>query len=349
MLTVLATIFVIGLLVLCHEYGHYVMARLFKVRVFHFAIGYGPKIWSTRRGETEYSLRAFPLGGFTKMAGMGENIIEGGDEEEVPVNQRFDHKPLWQRSLIVVGGPAMNLVLSIVIVALVYSIVGIPTSSLQIQEVVVGGPAEQAGIMAGDVIVAVNGKKLEKMEDLSNQIALNGNRGLGLTVKREGATREVQLTPRWDEKEKRALIGILYGVENQRMNFFVTIYKSITTVVNWFVVSLLGLLYTIMGRIPVELTGIVGIAKMSGQAASFGFLSLLYFSSLISVALALFNLLPIPVLDGGYLVLFLYEKVRKKPLDPNKIGFIYMIGIVFIVLLAVFVTYQDVLRIMAGK
>jgi regulator of sigma E protease len=105
----------------------------------------------------------------------------------------------------------------------------------------------------------------------------------------------------------------------------------------------------VMGKVPMEMTGIVGIARMSGQAASFGFLNLLYFSSLISVALALFNLLPIPVLDGGYLVLFLYEKIMGKPLDPNKIGFIYMIGIMFIVLMAIFVTYQDVLRIITGQ
>lgn len=349
MLTILATIFVIGLLILCHEFGHFIMARLFKVRVFKFAIGYGPKIWSTQRGQTEYSIRAFPLGGFTKMAGMGDNLIEGYDEAVVPDSERFDKKPIWQRSMIVVGGPAMNIILSILLVFIVFSVLGVPTSNLKIQNVISDSPAQKAGILPGDVIVAVNGKSLQKMEDLSTQISLNGEKELIITVQRETERVDMKLTPRWDDTEKRYLIGILYGVENQRVNPVIALYQSVSSVVNWFVVSLVGLLYMVMGKVPMEMTGIVGIARMSGQAASFGFLNLLYFSSLISVALALFNLLPIPVLDGGYLVLFLYEKIMGKPLDPNKIGFIYMIGIMFIVLMAIFVTYQDVLRIITGQ
>jgi regulator of sigma E protease len=145
------------------------------------------------------------------------------------------------------------------------------------------------------------------------------------------------------------LIGIVYGVENRRVNPLVAFYKSVSSVIEWFVVSFLGLLYMVMGRVPMEVTGIIGIARMSGQAASYGFLNLLYFSALISVALALFNLLPIPALDGGHLLLFLYEKIRGKPMDPSKIGFFYMIGFLFIILMAIFVTYQDVLRIVTGK
>ena len=349
MLTILATIFVIGLLVLCHEFGHFIMARWFKVRVFKFAIGYGPKLWSTQKGDTEYSIRIFPLGGFTKMAGMSDTLIEGYDETTVPDSERFDKKPLYQRSLIVVGGPAMNLVLSIILVFLVFSLLGVPTSNLKIQEVVEGSPAQSGGIHPGDVIVAVNGKDIQKMEDLSNQIALNGEKEISLSVHRDQVPVEVRLTPHWDEKEKRFLIGIIYGVENQRVNPLVAFFHSVSSVVDWFVVSFVGLLYMVMGRVPMEMTGIVGIARMSGQAASFGFLNLLYFSSLISVALALFNLLPIPALDGGHLILFFYEKIRGKPLDPSKIGFFYMIGILFIILMAVFVTYQDVLRIVTGR
>ena len=349
MLTILATIFVIGLLVLCHEFGHFVLARWFKVRVLKFAIGYGPAIWSTQKGETEYSIRAFPLGGFTKMAGMGDNLIEGYEETNVPDSERFDKKPLYQRSLIVAGGPAMNLFLSIILVFLVFSYLGVPTSSLKIQEVIEKSPAQNAGILPGDVVTAINGKTIQKMEDLSNQIALNGEREITLTVIRENEPMEIRLTPRWDENEKRFLIGIIYGVENRRVNPLVAFYKSISSVINWFVVSFVGLLYMVMGRVPFEVTGIVGIARMSGQAARYGFLNLLYFSSLISVALALFNLLPIPALDGGHLMLFLFEKIRGKPMDPNKIGIFYMIGILFIVLMAIFVTYQDVLRIVTGK
>ena len=142
---------------------------------------------------------------------------------------------------------------------------------------------------------------------------------------------------------------MVFGIENKRLNPFLTLFHSAKTTISWFVLTALGLLYVILGKIPAEMAGPLGIAQIAGQAAQLGFLNLLMFSAVVSVSLALFNLLPIPVLDGGYLLLFLYEKIRGKPLEPEKVGWVYFIGIILIFSLAIFVTYQDIMRIVAGK
>ncbi len=348
-ITILAFIFVISLLIIVHEFGHFIMAKWFGVQVLSFSIGYGPQLVSFTRGETEFSIRLLPLGGFVKMGGMEGNVIEGYEETQIPLEKRFDHKPLWQRSLIVAAGPIMNIVLSIVLLFIVFSVTGIPTGNLKVQEVIAGGPADQAGIRVGDVILAVNGKPTSNLDEVINIISSNPGEEIELTVKRGEEKINLKVVPEWNEAEKRALIQVVFGVENQRLNPFLTLFNSAKTVVNWFILTALGLLYIILGKVPAEVAGPLGIAQIAGQAAQLGFLNLLMFSAVVSVSLALFNLLPIPVLDGGYLLLFLYEKIRGKPLEPEKVGWVYFIGIVLIFSLAIFATYQDIIRIVVGE
>lgn len=349
MITVFAFIFVLSLLVLAHEFGHFAFARLFGVRVLNFSLGYGPKIASWIWRGIEFSVRAFPLGGYVRMAGMEGNIIEGREEFPVPSSERFDVKPLWQRSLIVLAGPFMNIVLSIVLLFSVFSVTGIPTGRIAVLEVLPGGPAERSGVQKGDVLLAVDGKPVERIEEVTQVISTSPGEPVVLTLERQGNILEITVVPEWNEEERRALIRVIFGGESKRYNPLVTMARSSSTAVEWFVLSLLGILYTITGRIPLEVTGPLGIAQMAGQAAAFGFVNLLAFAAVISIFLALFNLFPIPVLDGGHLLIFLYEKVRGKPLEEEKKGMIYLIGIIFIFLLSLFVTYQDVLRIVVGK
>lgn len=349
MITVFAFIFVLSLLVLAHECGHFLMARRFGIRVLHFALGYGPKIVSWMWRGIEFSIRMLPLGGYVRMAGMEGNLIEGPGEFSVPSSERFDTKPLWQRSLVVLAGPLMNLILSVFLLFIVFSISGIPTGRIAVLEVMPGGPAERSGIQKGDVLIAVDGKPVERIEEVTQTIATSPGKTIVLTLERKGNIVEIPVVPEWSPEEKRALIRVVFGGENRKYHPLVTVAKSAMTVLEWFVLSLLGILYTITGRFPLEVTGPLGIAQMAGQAAAFGFVNLLAFAAVISVFLALFNLFPIPVLDGGHLLIFLYEKVRGRPLEEEKKGIIYLIGIVFIFLLSIFVTYQDVLRIVAGK
>ncbi|MCX7731300.1 MAG: M50 family metallopeptidase [Candidatus Caldatribacterium sp.] len=349
MITVFAFVFVVSLLVLVHELGHFTLARIFGVRVLHFALGYGPKLASWMWGKVEFSVRLFPLGGYVRMAGMEGNFLEGRGEQLVPPSERFDVKPFWQRSLIVLAGPCMNLVLSVVLLFLVFSLVGIPTGRIAILDVLPGGPAERSGVRKGDVLLAVDGKRVEHVEDVTRVIASSPGRPVVLTLEREGEILEIVVIPEWNDVEKRALIRVVFGGESKKYNPLVTLAKSGITVVGWFVFSFLGVLYAFVGRVPFEVTGPLGIAQMAGQAASFGFVNLLAFAAVVSVFLALFNLFPVPVLDGGHLILFLYEKIRGRALEEEKKGVIYLIGIVFIFLLSVFVTYQDVLRIVMRK
>lgn len=347
MLSFLAFIFVIGLLVTFHEFGHFIFARLFGIKVLSFSIGYGPPIFSYRGKETEFSIRLLPLGGFVKMAGMEGNPIEGYEEAQVPQVQRFDGKPIWQRILVVLAGPLMNIVLSILLVFVVFLAIGVPAQELRVIEVIPGGPADRAGLQAGDMVLQVNGKAMD-LESFVSFLSQNAGKEIELTIQRRGETKRITVVPEWDENEGRALVRAVFGINNRRVNPLLALGKSTYTVINWFLLSIVGLLYTLLGRLPLELTGPLGIAQMAGQAASLGFLNLLMFSAIISVFLAIFNLLPIPLLDGGHLLLFLVEKIRGKPLEQEKIGLIYLIGILFIFLLAVFVTYQDVMRIVVG-
>jgi len=346
-LSFLAFIFVIGLLVTFHEFGHFIFARLFGIKVLSFSIGYGPPIFSYRGKETEFSIRLLPLGGFVKMAGMEGNPIEGYEEAQVPQAQRFDGKPVWQRSLVVLAGPLMNIVLSILLVFIVFLAIGVPAQELRVIEVIPGGPADRAGLQAGDIVLQVNGKAMD-LESFVSFLSKSAGKEIELTIQRRGETKRITVVPEWDENEGRALVRAVFGINNRRVNPLLAFGKSTYTVINWFLLSIVGLLYTLLGRLPLELTGPLGIAQMAGQAASLGFLNLLMFSAIISVFLAIFNLLPIPLLDGGHLLLFLVEKIRGKPLEQEKIGLIYLIGILFIFLLAVFVTYQDVMRIVVG-
>ncbi len=343
--SILAFIFVLGLLVVFHEFGHFLAARAFGVRIFTFAIGFGPKLWGRKFGETEFSLRIIPLGGYVKMAGMGENLIEGKQESEAPDEQRFDRKPIWQRSLIVTAGPGMNLVLSILLVFVVFSIEGIPTGRLEVSQVMEEGPADQAGISVGDVIVRVEGEPVETFQDIAGTIAERPGEPLVMEIERADDRRSVTVVPQWDEEAERALIQVVFGMEYSRTNPLIAFGRSALEVGQWFVLSIVGLFSVLTGHLPLELTGPVGIAQMAGQAATLGFLNLLMFAGVISVFLALFNLLPIPVLDGGHLLLFLYEKVKGKPMDPERVGIIYLVAVMFLILLAVFVTYQDFARI----
>ncbi|MEN3184419.1 MAG: M50 family metallopeptidase [Atribacterota bacterium] len=349
MTTILAFVFVLSLLVLVHELGHFALARIFGVRVLHFALGYGPKLVSWVWGKVEFSVRLFPLGGYVRMAGMEGNLLEGQGEPPVAFSERFDAKPLWQRSCIVLAGPLMNLVLSVVLLFLVFSFTGVPTGRITVLEVLPGGPAAQSGIEKGDVLLAVNGKRVERIEDVTRIVATSPGKPVVFTLERGGKILDIVVVPEWSDVEKRALIRVVFGGESKKYNPFVTLAKSGATVVEWFILSFLGVLYALSGKIPLEVTGPLGIAQMAGQAAAFGFLNLLAFAAVISVFLALFNLFPIPVLDGGHLLLFLYERIRGRALEEEKKGIIYLIGIIFIFLLSVFVTYQDVLRIVMGR
>ncbi len=340
MLTLFAFLFVIGLLVFFHELGHFLVAKWSGILVYTFSFGFGPKLFGFKWGETEYVVSLLPLGGYVKMAGEDKE-----EDENVPENRKFNTKPIWIRALIVVAGPFMNFILAIVIFSLLFMSYGVPSVQPIIDKVIEGGPAYIAGIQPGDKIIEINGKKVTLPEEIARIVNESLGKKLKITVERNGKHLTFEVTPIWDNELKRARLFILFKVVVERYPFIPAVKKGIYTTFIILQLIIVGLWKIITGSAPLEVAGPLGIAQMAGEAAKSGWVNLLNFSALLSVYIGFLNLLPLPVLDGGVLLLLGIEKLRGKPLEKEKMQIIYYIGISILLILFLFGTYSDLLRI----
>ncbi len=340
MLTLFAFLFVIGLLVFFHELGHFLVAKWSGILVYTFSFGFGPKLFGFKWGETEYVVSLLPLGGYVKMAGEDKE-----EDENVPENRKFNTKPIWIRALIVVAGPFMNFILAIVIFSLLFMSYGVPSVQPIIDKVIEGGPAYIAGIQPGDKIIEINDKKVTLPEEIARIVNESLGKKLKITVERNGKHLTFEVTPIWDNELKRARLFILFKVVVERYPFIPAVKKGIYTTFIILQLIIVGLWKIITGSAPLEVAGPLGIAQMAGEAAKSGWVNLLNFSALLSVYIGFLNLLPLPVLDGGVLLLLGIEKLRGKPLEKEKMQIIYYIGISILLILFLFGTYSDLLRI----
>lgn len=351
MITFLAFIFVLGIAILFHEFGHFIVAKISGIRVFKFSLGFGPKIAGISWKGTEYILCLFPFGGYVKMAGeKSQTEIDNSQAEEeietdIPANQRFDKKSFLTRTAVIINGPIMNVVLAIFLLMVVFLFSGIATVSNSIAEVAPGSPAALSGLEIGDQIIAINSIIIENAEDISSTI--NSNRGslVSLKIQRKEDIFDIKLVPEYNEEYDRAMIGITLDLEIKKLSLVDSFKKSILTTGEIFKLIIKGFLEMFTGKIPVELAGPLGIAQMAGEAAKFGFLNLLFFTALINIFLGFINLFPIPILDGGQILLLLIEKIKGRPLKTEHVNFLYIIGIALILIIFVVATYQDILRI----
>ncbi len=351
MITFFAFIFVLGIAILFHELGHFVMAKISGIKVFKFSLGFGPKIASFSWQGTEYILCLFPFGGYVKMAGEGMQAEtdtyyqEKGIGDSIPENQRFDKKSLLTRTSVIINGPLMNIIIAIFLLILVFFFSGTVTVSNTIAEITPDSPAAEAGLQKGDQIIAINSIIIDNAEEISKIISRNRDNLISLKILRNKEYLEINLIPLYSEEYDRAMIGITLELTSKKMSILQSIGKSILTTGEIFRLIIKGFLEMFTGKIPVELAGPLGIAQMAGEAAQFGFLSLLFFTAVINIFLGIVNLFPIPILDGGQILLLLIEKIRGKPLQPEHINFLYIIGIALIILIFIIATYQDILRI----
>ncbi len=334
MQTIIASIFVFGLLIMVHEVGHFLAARANGIRVLELAIGFGPRLlgWQSRKSKTRYSLRLFPLGGFCRM--LGENPEDGSAADS------FVQKGLLQRASVLLAGPLMNLVLAIFLFFIIFFfLVGIPVTEPAILGAVSPDlPAAAAGFQPGDIILTIEGEQVRDWEEVTQRIAFHPGKEIGVMVKRDGEIKELRVVPEPVPQTGRGIIGItpLYRF----FDLAGSLAESFSRLG-----SLIGsLAQTVTGRVPLEVTGPVGIIMIVGEVASTGFVNLLWLSAVISVSLGLINLLPIPALDGGRVLFLVIEGVRGKPLDPEKEGFIHFIGFALLLLFIIFVTYHDLIR-----
>lgn len=345
MLTIIAFIFVFSILIFFHEFGHFIAAKASGVKVYKFAFGFGPRILGFTKNQTEYVICLIPLGGYVKMAGeMGQESVKE-TSEEIPEEQRFDKKSLGIRALIVALGPFMNIATAVVIFSFIFFINGIPVVTNSVSTVIENGPAEQAGIYSGDKIIAINSIKMEEPKRIANIINESSGEELQITLDREGEIIDVFIIPEYDDNYKKGLIGITFEVSVENINIFSAFSKGLMTTGNIIKLIFSNTIEMITGKVPIEIAGPLGIAQMTGEAAKLGFLNLLYFTAILSIFIGLFNLLPIPILDGGHIIILAIEKLRGKPLEAKKINFMYLIGISLMIIIFVIATYKDILRV----
>jgi regulator of sigma E protease len=347
LISIASAIVVLSFMIFVHELGHFLAAKKSGVGVEKFSIGFGPRLWSTRRGETEYLLSAVPFGGYVKMVG------DSPDDEVVDEEKSFLLKPVWKRATIVFAGPASNLLSAIAIMYTVY-LVGVPAMLATVGTVKEGFPAEEAGMIPGDAIVAVDGNPVETWEDLTALVHDSAGVEREFSVRRGEESLVFAITPResvseniFGEEVSIGLIGITPGEDFTTVRFGPG--EALGMSLQW-TYSTIRITLVIIGKIfsgvvPADnIGGPLMIMQAVGQSTERGFLDLLSLVAYISVALGFFNLLPIPVLDGGHLLFFLIEAVRGKPLSVRTREVMQQVGLVLLVALMLFATKNDIYR-----
>ncbi|TQR20955.1 RIP metalloprotease RseP [Psychrobacillus vulpis] len=414
--TAIAFIIIFGSIVFFHELGHFIFAKRAGIMVREFAIGMGPKIYGMTKGETMYTIRLLPIGGYVRMAGedldsvelqpgyrLGihlnvndeidqivlnqnkqfpdmlfleveksdlskEMYIEGYDEEEklvrykvarnavlnengketfiAPFDRQFGSKTVGQRSMTIFAGPLFNFVLSFFIFLLIGLLQGVPTYEPVITTVVADSPAAQAGMKDGDLVTKINGNSISTWEELSEEIKLSPNEKMNFTVNRNGQLIEIPMTPKevTSGKEKVGQIGVQY-VSPLEKNPIKAVAFGAEQTYEWTkrIFTLLGTL--VSGNFSIDdLSGPVGIYKATEEVAQSGVYNLMHWAAILSINLGIMNLLPLPALDGGRLLFFLFEAIRGKPVDKQKEGMVHFVGIMLLMVLMVVVTWNDIQR-----
>lgn len=337
MLTVIAAIAVFLVLVLVHEFGHFITAKLCGVTVHEFAIGMGPAIFKKEHKGTLYSLRLIPIGGYCAME---------GEDEESDDEGAFSNKKPWQRLLILVSGALMNLLLGFILMcAIMFSTNSTYVNVPKVQEVQVGSAAEAAGLQPGDKITKINGARIETYMELEFERSRYSGGSMDIEYVRDGEKNRVTITPRQGE-DGGYYIGFRPKVEP--LNFGGRVYHAWHYSLFYGKAILVSLFDLITGNVGMEaMSGPVGIVSEIGKSAQIGWESLFGLASLITINLGLFNLLPLPALDGGRVLFVLIEIITRKKIPADKEGVIHLIGFALLIGLMLFATWQDIVRLIS--
>jgi len=437
--TIIGMVLVLGVIILVHEWGHFIAARFFGVRVDVFSIGFGPRLFGMKRGATDWRVSMLPLGGYVRMAGQDITDIDSGEEAPKGLPDELMSKKRWQRAVISFAGPAVNLVFPLVLLGGYYLIAGVPyatferkpvvvnemslahsaavnglqagetvvllngtknpnwdqaakilskmnpgrTVSLEVEsggmqrhldvpvtddpkahvfgylpilptigEVIAGAPASRAGLQAGDVIRSVDGQKITYWDEFVDQVRGSGGKTLQLEVERKGQPVNLTITPKQglgDTADKNYQIGVAphFDYAYERVGLTQAVSEASTR--TWEYVTgtfaVFGKLFS--GRVSVkQLQSVVGISRVAGQAVAEGAAAVISFMALISVNLGILNLLPIPILDGGHILLLSMEGIRRRDFSLTFKERFIQVGLVFLLVLFAYVMYNDVVRLL---
>ena len=348
---IIAFVIVLGVLIFFHEFGHFLIARLFGVGVEKFSLGFGPRLVGKKVGITDYRLSAIPLGGYVKM--VGEEPDAEIAPEDLPLS--FTHKHVAKRMLIVAAGPVFNILLAIIIFFGIFYFTGTFILKASIGSVRAGSPALAAGLEKGDEITRINGKAVGSWDEMAEIINASRGRTLNLSVHRQDATLEFSITPEkvttkniFGEDIQRYVIGITASGESfsKEMGLFQAMSESLLQTYRVTELMVVIIAKLIKGEVSTNtLGGPIMIAQMAGDSAKAGVGSLISFIAVISINLAIINLLPIPILDGGHLLFFAIEAVKGRPVSIKVREVAQQVGLFILILLMILVFYNDITRI----
>jgi regulator of sigma E protease len=413
--TVITFVIVLSVLVFVHELGHFLFAKRAGILVREFAIGMGTVVYSKRKGETLYSIRLLPLGGFVRMAGEDPEIIDIKPESKLyldfsndlvkdiwliepeqisnmvsgtlvemdtekdlfvtiqldtgeqvryplhreafihlnkknemqiaPLDRQFGSKTVWQKALAILAGPVFNIILTIILFGIYTAVIGVE-SKLPISVVSKGSPAEKAGLKAGDVIQSVNGKQVSTIDMLRVELVNSKGKAVPFVIKRGNQDLHLKIAPQ--KQGEVYIIGTMFDQKQMMRKATVgeTIREGFKQTYNWSIVILDGFRSLVTGQISIKnLGGPAQMGYLTGKAADAGFVALIKWTALLSLNLGIFNLLPIPALDGSRLVFIIIEGVRGRPINPNKESYVHFVGFAMLMMLMIFVTYNDIIKI----
>ena len=363
-LTIVAFIVVLSLLVLVHELGHFLVAKKFGIKVEEFGFGFPPRILSKRIGETLYSINLLPVGGFVKL--YGEDSAGGGSiktQNSKLKTQNYDSKrafftrPAWQRAIIVLAGVIMNFLLAVILISYLFSThgVAVPTENIRVLEVARNSPAASSGLRQGDEVVSINGQRILETSDFAKIAKQSAGRMIELKLAREGKEFSVQLTPRKEAPKGEGPLGVaISNIEVKKYPWYTAPFYGTLEATKFSFLILKGLSEMVinlvfLGQTPTGVAGPVGVAQLTGQAVSYGVVATLWFVALLSLNLAVVNVLPIPALDGGRLFFIMIELITRKKVSARYEAISHAIGLVVLLTLILFITLFDVIRLLSGQ
>lgn len=346
-MSIIVAVLVFGLIILIHEFGHFIVAKKCGIGVIEFSIGMGPRLCSFTKGETRYSIKCLPFGGSCMMMGEDENDSDP---------RAFNNKPVWSRIAVIAAGPVFNFILAFLLALVIVSYVGYDAPVLS--GVMEGFPAEEQGLQAGDVLTKVNGRKITIYRDLQMYLFMNPGKELDIEYKRpsaDGSAPEryaAHIVPKFSEESQSYMMGIETSVYRQKTSSLMETLKYSAYEVEYCIrttVDSVGML--IRGKVgrndiagPVRMVSVIDetVEETRSYGMAVTLLTLANLCLLLSANLGVMNLLPIPALDGGRLVFLVIELLRGKPIDKEKEGMVHMAGMVFLMGLMIFVLFNDI-------
>lgn len=343
MVTLILFIILLGSIIFIHEGGHFLFAKLTGIYVYEFALGMGPKLFSFKKGETEYSLRAIPIGGFCQLAG------EEGEDENLPKDRTLQGKKPWQRFLVMFFGAGFNFISAILVLFFIALIFGTTSVEPILSSVEKNSPAYKSGLRKGDEILEINGHDIWTIDDISLYLTIadNNKENIFKVKKETGEIKTYKVKPELTKKdgEKKYIYGI--GMTGEEEHGFVAAIKY-TFIKTGSLFKQMGvtLLNLFTGGIRLsQLSGPLGIYEVVGTQASGGIASLLYLFSFLSINVGFINLLPLPAFDGGHILFIIIEKIKGSPVKPETEAKFHAVGLFLLMLLMIYVTFNDILRL----